>query len=295
MKRSKTACWIEAMRLRTLPVSLAGVIYATGLGLLAWRFSLIPALLCLLFALLAQIASNFANEYYDFKAGLDKAGRQGPRRGVTEGDISPAAMKLATFATLGAACIIGCLLVAFYGQWWMYLVGIATAIGVMAYSTGPYPLSHHGLGEVAVVCFFGIIPVTLTFMLMGGPFGWWLLAASVGIGLMGANVLIVNNYRDIDDDRSVGKRTLAVRLGRRSLSAIYFANGILAIILTLPTWLATGPKWWIVPAIYFCGHTLLYLRLTRLDGARLNPLLGLTAILMLVYAAGFLITTLISL
>lgn len=289
-KRSKTACWIEAMRLRTLLVSLAGVIYAAGLGLLSWRFSLVPALLCLLFALLAQIASNFANEYYDFKGGLDRAGRQGPRRGVTEGDITPGAMKRATFATLACACLAGCILVWLYGGWWMYLVGIATALGVMAYSAGPYPLSHHGFGEVAVICFFGIIPVTLTYMLMGGPFGWWLAAAAAGIGLMGANVLIVNNYRDIEDDRTVGKRTLAVRLGLRAMSAIYLANGILALILTLPPWLAAGPGWWIVPALYLCGHTVLYFRLTHLSGARLNPLLGMTAVLMLIYAAGFVIT-----
>lgn len=77
------------MRLRTLPVSLAGVIYAAGLGLATWHFSLIPALLCLLFALLAQIASNFANEYFDYRDGLDRPGREGPRRGVTEGDITP--------------------------------------------------------------------------------------------------------------------------------------------------------------------------------------------------------------
>ena len=84
----KIKIWLEAMRLRTLPVSLAGVIYAGALGMLAWRFRLVPWLMCMLFALLAQIASNFANEYYDFKAGLDKAGRVGPRRGVTEGDIT---------------------------------------------------------------------------------------------------------------------------------------------------------------------------------------------------------------
>lgn len=181
------------MRLRTLPVSLAGVAYAAGLGLATWRFSLMPCLLALVFALLAQIASNFANEYFDYRAGLDRAGREGPRRGVTEGDITPRAMLAATIATLAVACGAGVALVALWGEWWMYLVGVLTAAGVFAYSAGPYPLSHHGLGEVAVVCFFGVVPVCLTYMLMGGPWGWWLLAASVGIGLMGANVLIVNN------------------------------------------------------------------------------------------------------
>ena len=294
MGRSKAACWIEAMRLRTLPVSLAGVIYSVGLGLATWHFSLVPAILCLVFALLAQIASNFANEYYDFKRGFDRVGREGPRRGVTEGDITPTAMKRATFATLGVACAVGCLLVALYGEWWMYVAGVLIALGVMAYSTGPYPLSHHGLGEIAVICFFGIVPVCLTYMLMGGLWGWWLFAAAAGIGLMGANVLIVNNYRDVEDDRSVGKHTLAVILGRRAMRAVYFANGILALILTLPGWLASSQLWWLVPAIYLVGHTALWLRLGQLDGARLNPLLGMTAVLMLVYAVGFLLTVVLS-
>ena len=294
MGRSKAACWIEAMRLRTLPVSLAGVIYSVGLGLATWHFSLVPAILCLVFALLAQIASNFANEYYDFKRGFDRVGREGPRRGVTEGDITPAAMKRATFATLGVACAVGCVLVALYGEWWMYVAGVMIALGVMAYSTGPYPLSHHGLGEIAVICFFGIVPVCLTYMLMGGIWGWWLFAAAAGIGLMGANVLIVNNYRDVEDDRSVGKHTLAVILGRRAMRAVYFANGILALILTLPGWLASSQLWWLVPAIYLVGHTALWLRLGQLDGARLNPLLGMTAVLMLVYAVGFLLTVVLS-
>lgn len=276
--------WIEAMRLRTLPVSLAGVIFAGALGALAWHFSPVPWVMCLVFALLAQIASNFANEYYDFKAGLDKAGREGPRRGVTEGDITPAAMKTATFLTLGLACAVGIVLVALYGEWWMYLVGVATALGVMAYSTGPYPLSHHGLGEVAVVAFFGIIPVCLTYMLMGGAFSWWLFAMSVGVGLMGANVLVVNNYRDIEDDRAAGKRTLAVRLGLRAMSSLYLANGFMAVILTMPAWLAASLWGWVAPCVYLVLHFMLYLRLVSRRGRALNPLLGMTAVLMLLYA-----------
>ena len=291
MKRT-IACWIEAMRLRTLPVSLSGVIYAAGLGVVALRFRVLPLVLCLLFALLAQIASNFANEYFDFKAGLDKAGREGPRRGVTEGDISPRAMLTATLATLGVACVIGIVLVALYGEWWMYLVGVLTALGVLAYSTGPYPLSHHGLGELAVVCFFGVVPVCLTFMLMGGPWEWWLLAASIGIGLMGANVLVVNNYRDIADDKAVGKRTLAVRLGRRLTANIYLANGFIAALLTLPEWVATTRFGCWVPVIYAVIHIGLFLKLRSNEGRKLNPLLGMTACLMLAYCLAFFLTAL---
>lgn len=275
------------MRLRTLPVSLAGVIYAGALGVLSLRFDIVPWGMCMAFALLAQVASNFANEYYDFAAGLDKAGRDGPRRGVTEGDITPQAMKHAAFGTLGVACLIGIALVALYGEWWMYLAGVVTSLGVMAYSTGPYPLSHHGLGEVAVVFFFGIVPVTLTYMLMGGPFAWWLLASSVGIGMMGANVIIVNNYRDMEDDRAVGKRTLAVRIGRRGMSSLYLANGFMAVILTLPEWVAAARMGCLLPCLYLVLHVVLYIRLVRGRGKALNPLLGMTACLMMLYAILF--------
>lgn len=284
---SKMKCWVEAMRLRTLPVSLAGVLFGVSMAVADGGFKAVPALLCFLFALLAQIASNFANEYYDFKAGLDRVGRDGPRRGVTEGDITPGAMKAATFATLGAACVTGCVLVALYGQWWMYVVGVLTALAVIAYSAGPYPLSRNGLGEVAVVFFFGIIPVTLTYYLETGLMSAAVVAASAGIGLMGANVLIVNNYRDADDDAAVGKRTLAVKLGRNAVAVIYLLNGILALVLTWPEWIRLAPQAWIVPLIYLLSHVFLYGRLRSLTGKALNPLLGGTAVLMLFYAVGY--------
>lgn len=284
---SKMKCWVEAMRLRTLPVSLAGVLFGVAMAVADGGFKAVPATLCFLFALLAQIASNFANEYYDFKAGLDRAGREGPRRGVTEGDITPGAMKAATFATLGAACVSGCVLVALYGQWWMYVVGLLTALAVIAYSTGPYPLSRNGLGEVAVIFFFGIIPVTLTFYLETGTMSAAVVAASTGIGLMIANVLIVNNYRDADDDAAVGKRTLAVKLGRKTVAVIYLVNGILALVLTWPEWILLPPQAWIVPLMYLLAHVFLYSRLRSLTGKALNPLLGATAMLVLLYAVGY--------
>ena len=210
--------WIEAMRLRTLPVSISGVLAGIACAMMGIDFSLVPALLCLLFAILAQIASNFANEYYDFRKGVDRKGREGFRRGVTEGDITPAAMKYATFSTLAAAAVVGCLML-FYGSWWLVPIGLCIGLFALAYSAGPYPLSHHGLGDVAVVIFFGIVPVTLTCYLQQG--GWrelWLsLPISVAVGLLAANVLIVNNCRDEEDDRAVGKRTTVVIFGRKAM------------------------------------------------------------------------------
>lgn len=286
---SKTGIWIEAMRLRTLPVSVAGVVMGTALAMMYGECKTLPATLCLIFAILAQIASNFANEYYDYKAGLDAPGREGPRRGVTEGDISPRTMLIATFATLAAACATGLGLVA-YGGWWLIAVGIAIAVGVLAYSTGPYPLSRHGLGEVAVILFFGIIPVNLTFYVQTLHWDLTALFASSSVGLMGANVIIVNNYRDCEADRSVGKRTLAVILGRRTLAALYLFNGFIAVALMLPLWLLLPPVSWIVPVLYLVAHTAIWWRMSLLEGRRLNPLLGMTAIAMALYAIGTLIT-----
>lgn len=279
--------WIEAMRLRTLPVSVAGVITAVAFNVMTSTFSCWKAALCMTFAVLAQIASNFANEYYDYRAGLDRKGREGPRRGVTEGDITPQAMKRATYGTLAAACAIG-LAIAMTAGWWLIPVGVLIAIGVVAYSTGPYPLSHHGLGEVAVVFFFGIIPVNLTYYVQAGAFDAVVALASVSIGLMGANVLIVNNYRDADDDRAVGKHTLAVIAGRRAVSGLYLFNGYIAVALMLTVWLSMGWMACIVPIVYLALHTLLWHKINLRQGASLNPMLGMTACLMAAYSIALL-------
>ena len=279
-------CWIEAMRLRTLPVSLAGVIMAWGFNFLNNNFNITPAILCLLFALLAQISSNFANEYYDFKAGLDRKGREGPRRGVTEGDITPQAMKIATYGTLALAGIIGCSLIV-YGGWWLLPIGIFIALGAMAYSAGPYPLSRHGLGEVAVLFFFGIIPVNLTYYVQSLEWNIDVLLASISIGLMGANVLIVNNYRDYDDDKAVNKRTLAVIFGRNTVSNLYLFNGYIAVALMTATWISL-PLWTlIIPIAYLSAHTTIWWQFNLRTGSSLNPLLGMTAMAMAAYSIAF--------
>lgn len=287
-KPSATAAWIEAMRLRTLPVSVSGVIAALAYAIMGGTFKAAPAIHCLIFAVLAQIASNFANEYYDFRAGLDAPGREGPRRGVTEGDITPHAMLVATFGTLGLACLVGLSLI-YWGGWWLIAAGITIAVGVLIYSTGPYPLSHHALGELAVIAFFGIIPVNLTFYLQSGVWDMTVFFGSLSIGLMGANVLIINNYRDLEDDRSVGKTTLAVLVGRPVTSFLYLMNGWVAIALVTPVWSVIGGLGWCVPVIYATVHTFLWFCMGSRRGARLTPLLGGTAMLMLFYAIGFII------
>ena len=282
MKRT-IKIWIECARLRTLPVSVAGVIMASGIAVLYHRFEWLPALLCFAFAVLAQVVSNFANEYYDFRRGTDKKGRVGPRRGVTEGDITPGLLLRVTIGTLAVACAVGCGLIPF-GGWWMIPVGILIAVFAFAYSAGPYPLSYHGLGDVAVLVFFGLVPVNLTFYLQAGYFAPLAILASVTIGLMGVNVLLVNNYRDVDDDREAHKRTTVVIFGRKVASAAYLINGYVGISLLAPLWFA-APLWVLaVPALYLVLHTVTWNRLTHSDGAALNPLLGATARNMLIFA-----------
>lgn len=285
---SKIKIWIECMRLRTLPVSLSGVVIAIALAWWHGRFVWVPALLCLLFALLAQVASNFANEYYDFKKGADKVGRVGPRRGVTEGDIKPRTLLIVTFTTLAVAGVVGCCLIP-YGGWWLLPVGIFIALGALAYSTGPYPLSYHGLGELAVFFFFGVIPVTLTYYVQALRIEPIVILASMATGFLGVNVLLVNNYRDVDDDREAGKRTSVVIFGRQPAATAYLINGYVAMCLLTPLWILavltpTVPVWVLVaPVVYLVLHTITWHRLITRDGAALNPLLGATARNMLIF------------
>ena len=282
-------CWIEAMRLRTLPVSIAGVIAGTGCAIMLDSFKALPAFLCLLFAILAQIAANFGNEYYDYKNGIDRKGRAGFRRGVTEGEIDPQSMKRATFVVLALAAAVGCTML-LYGPWWLVIVGVLIMIFALAYSAGPYPLSHHGLGDLAVVIFFGIIPVTFTCFLQTGNMEGMtiIIPTSVAVGLLAANVLIVNNYRDMEDDAAVGKRTTVVIFGRRFMGLAYLLSGIAGMALMIPVWASLTSWALIVPLIYIILHIKVWLKLREATGAGLNPLLGRTAVNLLIFSVLFL-------
>ncbi len=299
MKR-QIKIWLECFRLRTLPVSMSGVIIAIGLAAWHHHFKWLPALLCLAFALLAQIVSNMANEYFDYLKGTDKPGRVGPRRGVTEGDIKPTTLRNATIGMLALAGIVGCCLIP-YGGWWLLPVGIIIALGAFAYSAGPYPLSYHGLGELMVFIFFGLVPVNLTYYVMALQFHPLVILFSIAIGLMGVNVLLVNNYRDVEDDRASGKKTQTVMKGRPVTAFAYLLNGYVAIAILAAFWvmivIANGrvlPLWTLaIPVVYLVLHTITWSKLKHRDGAALNPLLGGTARNMLIFTLLFTIVFII--
>ena len=299
MKR-QIKIWLECFRLRTLPVSLSGAIIAIGLAKWHHHFQWTPALLCLAFAVLAQIVSNTANEYFDFLQGTDKPGRVGPRRGVTEGDIKPTTLRNVTLGLLALAGVVGCCLIP-YGGWWLLPVGIVIALAALAYSAGPYPLSYHGLGELMVFIFFGVVPVNLTYYVMALRFDPLVLLFSITIGLLGVNVLLVNNYRDVEDDRLAGKRTQTVMRGRPITAFAYLLNGYLGMAILAVFWfmiiLGKGrllPLWTLaIPVLYLVMHTATWYRLKHRDGAALNPLLGETARNMLIFTLLFTIVFII--
>ncbi|MGE9294073.1 MAG: 1,4-dihydroxy-2-naphthoate polyprenyltransferase [Puniceicoccales bacterium] len=222
--------WILAARPKTLPAAVMPVVLGCALADRAGAFEAIPAGLCLLFALLIQIGTNYANDYYDGIKGTDTDKRIGPQRAVATGLVTPASMKAGTVIVLGLAFLVGLALIP-YGGWWLLGVGIASLICAVAYTGGPYPLGYHGWGDVFVIIFFGFIAVGFTYYVQAKSFSGAAWLAGLGMGLVVNNILIVNNYRDIDEDRISGKRTIVVRFGRPFAYGVYIGSYIVALII----------------------------------------------------------------
>lgn len=275
-KKSLFKSWVEAARPKTLPASLSPVLLACVLAWCEGAFRWIPAVLCFGVALLAQIASNFANDYFDFKKGADKDDRLGPERAVAQGWISPKAMLKATFLTLGLACVCGCMLL-FFAGWELISVGVAIALCVLAYSAGPFPLAYNGLGDVCVVLFYGIIPVCFTYYVQASSFSLLSFILSISLGLLSTNILVVNNYRDYVQDKAARKRTTVVLFGRGFARAFYLVNGIVAFLLAIPL-LFDAPAWLMALfAAFFTLFITTWRELYRFEGRELNKTLAHTA------------------
>ncbi|HYC72220.1 MAG TPA: 1,4-dihydroxy-2-naphthoate polyprenyltransferase [Opitutaceae bacterium] len=206
--------WMEAARPKTLPAAVVPVVVATALAHSHGAAHGPAALVCLAFGVLVQVGTNFANDYYDFVQGADTPARVGPRRAVAAGLIRPAAMRRAMWIVLAAAFAVGLLLVAVRG-WILLPVGIISIACAVAYTGGPYPLGYHGLGDVFVFLFFGLVAVGATFYVQAGHLAPDALTCGAALGLLAANILVANNYRDAETDARAGKRTLVVRFGRR--------------------------------------------------------------------------------
>ncbi len=209
-----------AARPKTLPAAVAPVAAGTGLAAHHGVFQFLPALAALVGAVLIQIATNLANDYYDFVRGGDTEERVGPTRVTQAGLVAPGTVFRAMLMTLAAALLVGVYLVS-VGGWPIVWIGLASLACAVLYTGGPFPLAYHGLGDVFVFVFFGLVAVGGTYWVQGLVWPPGAVLAGVGLGALSTAILVVNNLRDIDTDRRAGKRTLAVRLGRRGTQIEY--------------------------------------------------------------------------
>jgi 1,4-dihydroxy-2-naphthoate octaprenyltransferase len=233
--------WLAAARPRTLPAAIAPVLVGSAVAARERSFAAGPAALCLGFALLVQIGTNFANDYYDFLKGADTAERVGPRRAVAAGLVTPNEMRWAMIATFLCAFLMGLALLP-YGGWPLLVVGVTSIVCGVAYTGGPMPLGYVGLGDFFVFVFFGPVAVVSTTYVQSGRVGPLAWLASLPVGLLAANILVVNNYRDVETDAAAGKKTLVVRWGRVYARWQFLTSLILA--LAVPVLLACAGLGW---------------------------------------------------
>jgi 1,4-dihydroxy-2-naphthoate polyprenyltransferase len=205
--------WVLAARPRTLTAAAAPVLLGTGLAMARDAHRLGPALAALLGALLIQVGTNLANDYYDHVRGGDTPERIGPLRVTQAGLLPPNTVRNGAFGVLGAALVVGIYL-AWVGGWPIVVVGLASLMCAVAYTGGPFPLAYNGLGDLFVFVFFGLVAVGGTYWVQALSFDAQVLLAGAGMGALATAILVVNNLRDLDTDGRAGKRTMAVRLGR---------------------------------------------------------------------------------
>lgn len=298
---SRTKAWVMAARPQTLPAAAAPILVGTGLTVHEGVFAPLPALMAFIGAALIQIGTNFANDYYDAKKGADTDDREGFTRVTQSGLIAPSQVKLATIVTFALAILSGTYLV-YIGGLPILVIGLVSVACGWAYTGGPYPLGYHGLGDLFVFVFFGVVAVVGTFYVQAvahlepltltiptGTLPREAFIASLPVAGLSTAILVVNNIRDRETDAATGKRTLAVRLGYRWSRLEYVALVALAYLTPLWFWLVAGFR----PTVLLPLVTLPYAALvartvcTRTDGTALNPALEQTGKLLAGYSLLF--------
>ncbi len=243
------------------------MIVASALAFHDGGFNVVPACICLLFAILAQIISNFANDYFDYRKGSDNEERLGPKRAVAEGWIAPKTMLVVTLGLCVLNSALGLTLLC-YGGWFLIFVGAAVVVFALAYSGGPYPLAYRGWGDVCVFVFFGIVPVGFTYYVQTGM---WSLSATVcgaAVGLVVINILVANNYRDRFSDARAGKNTSIVLFGERFGRWFYLLNGILAVLCCQYFWFEHSVGAAMLPMISLAFHVPTWRKMVRIGNGR---------------------------
>ena len=287
---TKIQSWILAGRPKTLPAAVAPVLVGTGLAINRGKFILINALVALLCSLLIQIGTNYVNDLYDFLKGADNEKRKGPLRVLASGLITVKEMKTGSFLIFFLAFLLGLYLVYDAGIF-VLIIGILSIAAGVAYTAGPFPLAYNGLGDLFVFMFFGIVGTTGTYYVQAKDFSDLALLSSIPVGALITNILVVNNYRDIEEDRAAGKKTLAVILGRTFarfqfiilIAASFIIPAVLYLFYSFHIWIFL--PYLTLPLAYKLINMLFVL-----EGLQLNKTLELTAKLSvlfgLLFAAG---------
>lgn len=279
--------WWLAIRPRTLPAAAAPVAVGTAVAVLDGVFSAIPALAAFAGALLLQIAVNLANDYFDAKNSIDSEERLGPVRVTQSGLIPPEQVKAAMILSLALAALVFLYLTA-EGGLVIFWVGVASVLAALAYSGGPYPLASHGLGEVFVFIFFGVVAVCGTYRVQAESISWLAVAASLPPGLLVSAIMVVNNLRDRDTDVRAGKNTLAVRLGRKNTIHLY--RLLLSVSYAVPLLLLPGSGAGVAVLLPFLTVPMawsLHREIKTVTGSELNEILARTAKLSLLFCLLF--------
>lgn len=273
--------WVLAARPATLTAALVPVAVGTACAHAIGGMRIGPALAALFGAVWIQIGTNFANDVFDAEKGADTEERLGPTRAVAAGLIAPSSMRRAMGLAFGLAALSGVYL-AWEGGWPVVAIGVASILSGVAYTGGPYPLGYHGLGDLFVMIFFGFVAVCGTCFVQAGevPLLAWL--ASVPVGALATAILVVNNLRDRETDARAGKRTLAVRLGRRAAIAEYALLLALAYAASLACARFVGALA-LLPLLTAPIAFVLAVRVAKRSGRALNPVLASTARLLLVF------------
>lgn len=272
--------WAYFYRLPQQVCTVENLNQQTGVGTISW----VPAVLCVLFAFIMQIDANFINDYFDWKKGTDDEHRLGPRRACAQGWITPKAMQWGIGLTTLLACMVGFPLI-FYGGYDLIWIGVACVVFCFLYTL---LLSYIGLGDLLVLVFFGLVPVCVTFYIQTHTLTKEVVLSSLACGMVIDTLLLVNNYRDRDNDRRVGKRTLVVLIGERATEILYFALGLLAFHMGLTFFFQGQYFTFFLPVVYLSLHAHTYRKMKRIKhGKALNGILAENARNMFIYGVLF--------
>jgi 1,4-dihydroxy-2-naphthoate octaprenyltransferase len=284
----RTGAWLLSVRPKTLPAAATPVFVGTGLAAAAGTFRLAPAAAALIGALFIQIGTNLANDYYDFVRGGDTEDRVGPVRVTQAGLIAPRQVWWGMVVALVAALVVGVYLVS-VGGWPIVWIGLASLVCAVAYTGGPFPLAYHGLGDVFVFFFFGLVAVGGTYWVQALALPQEVLVAGAGVGALNTAILVANNVRDLDTDAVAGKRTLAVRLGRTASRTEYVLLMVVGFMVPVLGVAVYGwPRLALLPLLAgFVSLRPVTVVMTESDASALVPALAGTARVVALYGLLF--------